>query len=364
MSVSEEKIMIIFNYQLPLIQIIKNSMRNIYLFLFFFLCTGCANDKIKLNDMKLKFDAFPLDDSLNFISMSNSIVDNPSKMLIYKDNLIIQTFCNSKDKHLVIFSLKENKVVNEAIKYGEGPEEMLSCDICLADDKLWLYDMSKMQIGFIPIDSFLLGDFNVNRYKLGRYYYRTTMLSDSIMLGTNDLNSKSKISYVNIITGNIIGRGTYSYLDDNANMGALIDACSCYIDVNPKTKDILLSYRYTDIIEIYNSEGELKYSLQGPEGFDIEFQSKGGGMGKTQNTRKSFVNSYVTESSIYLLYSGSKRTEKNWAYGTEIFVFSWDGKPQKRYLLEQPIYAFAIDEDKQLIYSFSVQKEELIKAAM
>lgn len=72
----------------------------------------------------------------------------------------------------------------------------------------------------------------------------------------------------------------------------------------------------------------------------------------------------MTENSIYLLFSGGKRNKKNWATGNEIYVFSWDGKSKKRYVLEQPIYTFAVDEDKNVIYSYSLQTEELIKAGI
>ena len=146
------------------------------------------------------------------------------------------------------------------------------------------------------------------------------------------------------------------------NLGTLIDACSCYVDINPKTKDIVLAYRYTDVIEIYNCKGELKYSLHGPECFDIKFRSNGVSMVKTKDTRKAYVNSYVTEKNIYLLYSGCKKNEANWANGTELYVFSWEGQPQKKYILDQPIYTFAVDEDRGVIYSYSIQKDELVKA--
>ena len=87
----------------------------------------------------------------------------------------------------------------------------------------------------------------------------------------------------------------------------------------------------------------------------------GSGMGKTEDTRKAFVNSYATENAIYLLYSGNKRTEENWAYGSEIFVYSWDGTPLKRYLLDRPVYTFAVDETKKVIYSYSLKSDELVK---
>jgi hypothetical protein len=317
----------------------------------------------------VRFSSFPFTDSLKFIAISDQILEEPSEMLLYQDKIIIKVFCKAKDKHVIIYSLPENQIVNKTVKFGEGPKEMLSCSIGLINNKIWLYDMSKMRIGFMPIDSFLLNDLSAAtvQYSLeSNYYYATAMLNDSVMLGTNDMANCFKIAYVNLNTNLVTGRGNYAYLDDNMPLGSLIDASTCYINVNPKTKDILLSYRYTDVIEIYNSEGELKYALQGPMCFDIEFQPKSinnyASMAKTKDTRKAYVNSYVTENYIYLLFSGYKRNEKNWAYGNELHVFSWEGKPEKRYILEQPIYVFAVDEEKQLLYSFSLQTEELIKS--
>lgn len=342
-------------------------MKYIYLIISFFLHIGCTNNiKIKVNDSIVKFTSFPSTNTLKFIHISNQLLEEPSKMLLQGDKMIIKTFCKAKDKHIVIYSLSENRIVNELVKYGEGPNEMLSCNIDLTENKLWLYDVSKMRIGFIPSDSLLFTP-DIIQHKLNaHYYYSTAMLNDSIMLGTNDMSKDSKITYVNINTDSTTNIGSYAYLDYNIALGALIDASSCYIDVNPITKDILLSYRYTDVIEIYNPKGELKYALQGPMCFDIEFQAVNTNgnshMAKTRETRKAYVNSYVTENAIYLLFSGCNRNDKNWANGTEIHVFSWDGKPQKRYLLEEPIYTFAIDENKHIIYSYSLQTEELIKA--
>lgn len=342
-------------------------MKYIYLIISVLFCAGCtSNIKIKINDSAVQFSSFPSTDSLKFVAISDQVLEEPSKILLQGDKMIIETFCRAKDKHVIIYSLSENRIINEIIKYGEGPGEMLSCDIGMINDKLWLYDLSKMQIGFASMDSFLLGAANIIQNNLdGHYYYNTAMLNDSIMLGTNDMTNNLKITYVNLNTGSVSGRGSYAYLDDNIALEALIDASSCYIDVNPTTKDILLSYRYTDMIEIYNSEGEIKHALQGPMCFDVEFQvtnNNNASMAKTKETRKAYVNSYVTGNYIYLLFSGCKRDEKNWANGNEIHVFSWDGKPQKRYVLEQPIYTFAVDEDKHVIYSYSLQSEELIQA--
>ena len=166
----------------------------------------------------------------------------------------------------------------------------------------------------------------------------------------------------------VVGKVEYAYLDEGINHGALIDACSCYIDVNPKTKDIVLSYRYTDVVEFYNSAGQLKYALQGPDNMDIVFKPTATDMGKTKNTKKTFVNTYVTDKNVYLLYSGCNRTDENWVYGSQIFVYSWDGVPQKCYLLDCPIYTIytfvVVDESRHLMYSYSMRTGELIKGNM
>lgn len=80
--------------------------------------------------------------------------------------------------------------------------------------------------------------------------------------------------------------------------------------------------------------------------------------------RKAFVKTYSTENYIYLLYSGCTKLEENWSNGTEIYVYSWDGKPVKRYILKEPIYTFSVDEEEGFIYSFSLKTSELIKAVI
>lgn len=333
-------------------------------------CAGCTNEiKIRVNDSAVQFNSFPSTDSLTFTAISDELLEEPKAMILYQDKLIIGTFCKGRDKHVAIFSLSENRVLKEMIGYGQGPEEMLACNIGFYEDKIWLYDMTKKRIGIVPVDSFLMYDRPiVSQQKLEHNYYTVAMFSDSIMLGTNDLTNSSKISRINLNTGSISRCGDYAHLPNNIPLSASIDAANSYISVNPVTKDILLSYRYTDMIEIYSPDGKLKHALHGPANFDIDFQAKTGEnhgfMAKTRNTRKAYVNTYVTEKNIYLLFSGCKRSEKNWSYGTELHVFSWDGRPLKRYLLEDPLLSFAIDESSQIIYAFSSITEELIKAKL
>lgn len=340
------------------------NMKNIAFF-FILFCVGCSpRDDIKLNDIQVEFTDFAETDSLLFASLSEEIIEEPSEMKLWDNFLIINDFNKSGDNFISFYSLEKNEIIETRMNKGMGPGEMLSCSINILGDDLWLYDMSKSNIVCFPLLEISNDRLKPLQYQLSKYYYDIAMLNDTIMVGSNDLTINKKISFVNIKNGDIRYSGEYSYVNPNIPMSSFIDACNSYIEVNPKTKDILLAYRYTDVIEIYDSEENLKNSVHGPDCFEIKFQPGSYGMRKTKETRKAFVNAYVTEKHIYLLYSGCTREEKNWSDGNEIFVYSWSGVPEKRYILNQPVYSFAVDECSGYIYSYSLESSELIKAVM
>lgn len=341
-------------------------MRQILVIVLVILMASCDNVNIRLNNEIKSFKSFPAVDSIKFESIANEVLGEPKNMLYVEDQLLINTMANSDEYFLINYSLKEKSIISKAIMYGMGPDEMLSCDMYCANDKIWLYDMGKQRLGRIDIDSLLQGNYTINKYyNIPMYFYNVAMLNDSIMIGTNNLLEPYKLSYFNIKNGKLEGRASYSYLNEKIPLTALLDASSCYVNIHPTRKDILLSYRYTDVIEIYDSIGNLKSSVQGPLGFDAEFTvGPNGSMEKIKGTHKAFVNSYVTSDYIYLLYSGCSRSDKNWAYGTQLFVYSWDGKPLKHYLLDSPVYTFAINEKTDEIYSYSIQTGELVKGRL
>lgn len=192
------------------------------LFLVYVSCT--TKESIKLSDKQENFEQFFEYDSLQFTSMSGDLLEEPAKMLLHGDYLIIAEFNKAHDTFLSIFSLKENRIVKQLILSGNGPEEMMSCDISVSDKYLCLYDLSRRRIGRLPMDSLLCDGGYPVWTSLDRFYYRFGMLNDSTMLGTNDMTSSSKIAYVNLTDGTVVGKGDYAYLDESINHGCF-DRC-------------------------------------------------------------------------------------------------------------------------------------------
>jgi hypothetical protein len=77
--------------------------------------------------------------------------------------------------------------------------------------------------GIVPVDSFFANDFPaISRYAIDHDYYTVAMTNDSLMLETNGPTSASKISYVHLPTGTIIGKGHYAYLPDDRPEGWMV----------------------------------------------------------------------------------------------------------------------------------------------
>lgn len=71
----------------------------------------------------------------------------------------------------------------------------------------------------------------------------------------------------------------------------------------------------------------------------------------------------VTEDHVYFLYSGktidesSRETIIQSGLSHEVFVLDWEGKPVKRYLLDQPVRSIAVDDQAKILYAASFEKE-------
>lgn len=151
------------------------------IFVFTVLFVGCDKKNVQLNDITESFKSFQETDSLHFIPITDEIIGEPMKMLYIKEHLLLRINASPGDSFLVNYSLKDNKIVSKAMKRGNGPNEMINCDISFYNDNIWLYDVGKQKIGKISTDSVIEGKCIINQYyKVPAYYYNTALLNDSI----------------------------------------------------------------------------------------------------------------------------------------------------------------------------------------
>lgn len=338
------------------------------------LCTffSCSSDRLNNNMLYETADIFykfPGQDTLEFIKLYEFVDDVPKRIFDLDSLLLINTYGQSKEYWLYLFSKKENKIIKKFLKYGRGPNESLSLFATgiSHSDSLWTYDIMKKEIYKAPLVSIVKDrDVKFARYPVDEYYYQIDFMQDSIYLGTGNELSGNKMSFVNLYNQHkFLEKGEFYSLPDNLPIAAVKDAFTSYISIKPDGNKVVLAYRYTDVIEIFDQKGILQNTVQGPGNFMSEFELSRGDiarMRKTKETRKAFVSLLTTNNYIYLLYSGNTRESEEWSSGRFLFVYNWDGKPIKSFYFDTPVDCLGIDEKTMTFYSYNPMESSIIYA--
>lgn len=106
---------------------------------------------------------------------------------------------------------------------------------------------------------------------------------------------------------------------------------------------VAVTYYMTDVIEIFDAEGNLVKHLEGPEGFDY---SKTG--------KDAFFSPRNAGESFFVLFNGRSWSEEGHNSScNKLLSFSWDGKPECVYTLDDPIFTFSVDVKNRKVYGVS-----------
>ncbi|QTD39318.1 hypothetical protein JL193_08240 [Polaribacter batillariae] len=254
---------------------------------------------------------------------------------------------------------------------------MGGCKIGITGSQIWLYDGTLNKIIKSNVKNIIKNNtfYPSKEYKLKNFYSSIAFI-DSLNfcgIGAFGSSSKSKIDIVNLISNDVLNKyGEYQIPTDKLKLETIRDIHTSVIYSHPTQKKIVLGYRYSDIIEIYNLETEECITIHGPEKYDVNFkQEKTSGyfyMGKNKETKKAFINGTVTNQYIYLVYSGHQRENRSeedrykWSYGKYVYIYDWNGNPIKRLDLDRHIYTLGVSKNDKNLYSFDINTGYLIEA--
>lgn len=302
------------------------------------------------------------DDFGEFIELKGEKVDfeeivyNPYKMML-KDSLLI--IYNVRTEYAYqIFNLKTNKYFGESVLIGNGPGEMLYPNFIQSnDDNIWLYDQEK-----------------AIAYK----YDIPTFIKTRNPIPQKEIYLDDRSEHLSIIHNKIFSFKLYDNLNNNRfNLfdldGKPVNSIGIfpsegqdmtYEEINfgftseysTNFKDrIFLSYRLTDLIEIYNLDGSLIRRLHGPDYFIPsvkEYKNESASFARgEEEAREAYFYPANAGNEVFVTYSGELFAD-NVFHKKLIYVFDWDGKPLRRFLLDTPIYGTTVDSKNRIIYGF------------
>jgi len=231
------------------------------------------NESIK----KFDFSSFTQIKNIEFNYFSDFPNGVPCDILLIDSTHLLINSLNQNNSYFLYLVNKEGSIEKNLIKKGKGPQEAISfSSVELQNGKVVGYDMSKNSLFFCEKGKIIDSSNTIfSTIDLGSlHFYDLSWLNDSLIVGTGESSSQKKILLYNVLSKKIEDEfGIYSNISSNS-LASFKDAATSYIAVRPNRKNILLVYRYTDVIEIYDNKGLLIKSLQGPKGIELSINRK------------------------------------------------------------------------------------------
>ncbi|AUC21956.1 MULTISPECIES: BF3164 family lipoprotein [Polaribacter] len=335
-------------------------------------------NKLKLNKDTQYFNEFPLEYNIIFKNLVDYKIGIPRRILLIDSTLI---FFNIPKKSQYIFSnysLNTGILGDGYLQKGNGPHEVISAASGgVLGNSLWVYDATSNKILTTNKNKAIAHNTfsNPNVKKLNENYYKIDFIDSLKFVGIRSKLSptSSKFENLNLTSSKSTNSyGKYVNVSKKIKLETISDIYTSTIFSKPTGDKVVLGYRYSDLIEIYDLKSEKCISIQGPQKFDVNYtQEKNQNffyMGKSKTTQKSFINGAVTNKYIYLIFSGHQRKNrseadrKKWTYGKQVYVYDWDGNPIKKITLDRYIYTLGISDDDSTIYSYDIETGFIIES--
>ena len=291
-------------------------------------------------------------------------VQNPVKLALI-DSILFLTNMNTGillDK----YNIKNLQKTGDCIPFGSGPNEMLIVNsIQPTDSTAWLFDQSQNKLY-----QFILAELitqqtpsPINTIKLEMPVDNILVLSSESIVATA-LNPENKRLFFFDNTGKCI-KSVSSYPDFGKKMSEYerIESFACQAALSDDKQHIILTYKRTDLIEIYDLNGNLTSRTQGPDLFFPALQQKMDGehirvVSDAEKNMDAYFNPFIYKDEIFVLYSGLEFDGKKANYLLDrMIVFNLSGNPIRQYKLSEPIFNFTIDPKSKMIYGISDNPE-------
>lgn len=261
------------------------------------------------------------------------------------------------------FNTNTGKEVKEFISFGSGPEEMINPQsLDQKDSFVYIFDVMKRRIFLYDKTSFLsLEEPQSSRQiDLKDMFSNVFLLSKDQIVATGLQPDSKRFTFFNNEGDVLTHKGEFPSFQDSApSKFEKAHNYECEMTYNAELQRLSLSYKYTDLIEFYNLEGDLLKRIHGPEQFLPAFSEKKTGnsirvLPEKGKSRDGYISPVSYKDELYVLYSGKVFDPKTRPYlDNQILVFDWSGKPLKRLFLDKPIYRFTIDKKKNILYGLS-----------
>lgn len=345
-----------------------------FFFIVFFVLnlSSCQSKDIRLNENASVFSSFPKESELTFTKLFDFNKGVAFYIHIVDSTLILFNEQGQEDFFFYNYSLSSNTLSKGYLRGGRGPSEGIGVATTgVIDHTLWAYDVTLRKGLSIDVNKALKHNkdsiVTFQEHAMPSTYYRTVYKDAEHYLGVGSFDSEYKIQEVELATKKQVTEfGTFKNVPTNMEFNSYKYAHQSLPFMKPDGKKVVLMYRFTDAIEIFDLKTKEGKSIHGPEGYPVEFEPLNTGeffvSKRTPKTRFAFVGGTVTDQYIYAIYSGKLEEDLNPFFGQTVFVYDWDGNPVKKINLDRIVQAPAVTNDDKTLYAYDLNTGFILKA--
>ncbi|HZH54366.1 MAG TPA: BF3164 family lipoprotein [Sphingobacteriaceae bacterium] len=288
----------------------------------------------------------------NLFSLDN--IRSVSKIHLTDSTILFKNHEGVNDFFYYEYLLSSEELIRQYIKGGRGKGEAFgSFSSGIYGDKLWMFDVSARKIIFTG-----LGNGVTEEYKVPHFYYNIQLMNGLKAIGNGAPHSTYKIQQIDMATETEdFEFGEYENVPYNTPVDVWKKAYESQLYISPDEEYAVAVCLSSDQIEIVDLKTRTSKLISGPENFKAEFSTYKDDWGKdvvynTEKSRYAFLNGFVTDKYIYLLYSGKNTKADKSFYGEYIYVFDWNGNPVKKLELDKSVLCIAVSQDDKVLYTF------------
>jgi len=320
---------------------LKNSIT--LLFLSFFLFISCDHKHKEYAKGVLFYSGFPHERELigEVIELDTALLRYPFRIRIEGDRAIVMDL-HGLDHYGHLFQYPGFQYLSSFGKRGDSPTEMLSME----NFRLQNHET-------VTLDEDILRPLDFAIY------------NDSMFI-IPDYSGENRLCRVNR-NGRLIDKiGIIPTIDEKALENArpaLAQAWRSFLDYNPNNGILAAVTQLGEVVEVYNLKDSTHIIRIGEHG-EPEFKvSDGYGM---PTGIMGFSDVQVTDSAIYTVFHGTsfkeiaRQSGRLPDGGKYIYVFSLEGEPLCKYVLDHYIYGIWVDEDTKTIIATDVNDDQPI----
>lgn len=297
------------------------------------------------------------------ILFTESLLD-PSELLIVDSLLFILN--DGTDYAVDILNINTGKKLASFCKRGRGPGELIfpfKIQFLKDTQEIMVNDLNGKKVVYFSLASILKDEPQkyTKTMPITKVYLRKILQVKNQRFFCNLLGHQD--GYMNCILekeGDINKfTNTYPEIKQKYNPVLGSNIFGINLGVSPNLEHIVAPYSYWDRIDVFDSNGNFKLILEGPNYTNLDVKVSNGIGRITNKNKQAFGLPAVGNTSFIVPYSGKLQTE---SYGLfdHLFQFDYSGRLLNDYKLNIPVSYIAVDWAKAFIYAIHFSPEPTV----